>query len=92
MLPLPANNHPDTILTYFACWLIGACAVPLNMTEDDSRIEYILGRLRLHTYSLQIRIYSANTAFTKNVLEMDSHQNNSSFYSSIRAQEPTEIS
>ncbi len=36
------HNHPDTILAYFACWLIGACAVPLNMSEDDARLSYIL--------------------------------------------------
>ncbi|MDZ4746298.1 MAG: class I adenylate-forming enzyme family protein [bacterium] len=36
------HNHPDTILAYFACWLLGACAVPLNMSEDDARLTYIL--------------------------------------------------
>ncbi|MBK9249635.1 MAG: acyl--CoA ligase [Ignavibacteria bacterium] len=37
-----AHNHPDSIVQYFAAWLIGACIVPLNMTEDDSRLQYIL--------------------------------------------------
>lgn len=37
-----AHNHPDTIIHYFAAWMIGACVVPLNMTEDDNRLEYIL--------------------------------------------------
>lgn len=36
------HNNPNTILAYFACWLIGACAVPLNMSEDDARLAYIL--------------------------------------------------
>jgi long-chain acyl-CoA synthetase len=37
-----AHNHPDTIIQYFAAWMIGACVVPLNMSEDDQRLEYIL--------------------------------------------------
>lgn len=36
------HNHPDTILTYFACWFVGACAVPLNMSEDEGRLTYII--------------------------------------------------
>lgn len=39
---IAGHNHPDTIVAYFACWLLGACAVPLNMTEDDDRIAFIL--------------------------------------------------
>jgi long-chain acyl-CoA synthetase len=37
-----AHNHPDTITQYFAAWMLGACVVPLNMSEDDGRLEYIL--------------------------------------------------
>ncbi len=37
-----AHNHPDTIVQYFACWLLGACVVPLNMSEDSQRHTYIL--------------------------------------------------
>lgn len=37
-----AHNHPDTIVQYFACWISGCCVVPLNMTEEDSRLHYIL--------------------------------------------------
>ncbi len=37
-----AHNHPETIVQYFAAWMIGACVVPLNMTEDDHRLGYIL--------------------------------------------------
>lgn len=39
---IAGHNHPDTIVQMFACWFIGACAVPLNMTEDDQRLGYIL--------------------------------------------------
>lgn len=37
-----AHNHPDTIVQYFAAWSIGACVVPLNMTEENHRLRYIL--------------------------------------------------
>lgn len=36
------HNHPDVIAFYFACWLLGVTAVPINMNEDDTRIAYIL--------------------------------------------------
>lgn len=37
-----AYNHSDTVILYFACWLIGAAVAPQNVTEDDLRIAYIL--------------------------------------------------
>lgn len=37
-----AHNHHDTIVQYFAAWVLGACVVPLNMSEEDSRLRYIL--------------------------------------------------
>jgi len=35
-------NHPDLIITYISAWKNGLCIVPLNMGEDDNRLEYIL--------------------------------------------------
>src|SRR5258707_2352709 len=35
-------NHADTVILYFACWKIGATLAPQNVTEDDSRIAFIL--------------------------------------------------
>ncbi len=35
-------NHVDTVIIYFACWLIGARVAPQNVTEDDRRIAFIL--------------------------------------------------
>lgn len=35
-------NHPDTVIQYFAAWLIGAVVVPINVGEDDKRIGFIL--------------------------------------------------
>lgn len=37
-----AHNHPDTVVQYFAIWFIGATLVPVNATEDDERIRFIL--------------------------------------------------
>jgi long-chain acyl-CoA synthetase len=37
-----AYNHLDTVILYFACWLIGAAVAPQNVTEDDARIAFIL--------------------------------------------------
>ena len=37
-----ADNHIDTVLIYFACWIIGAAAAPQNVAEDDRRIAFIL--------------------------------------------------
>jgi long-chain acyl-CoA synthetase len=35
-------NHADTVVIYFACWKLGATLAPQNVTEDDSRIAFIL--------------------------------------------------
>ncbi len=37
-----AYNHADTVIQYLACWCLGAVVVPVNVGEDDRRIEYIL--------------------------------------------------
>ncbi|MCC6804716.1 MAG: acyl--CoA ligase [Anaerolineae bacterium] len=37
-----AYNHIDTVIIYFACWLIGAAVAPQNVAEDDRRIAFIL--------------------------------------------------
>ncbi len=37
-----AYNHVDTVLIYFACWVIGAAVAPQNVGEDDRRIGFIL--------------------------------------------------
>lgn len=36
------GNSPDTVLLYVACWFLGVTVVPINLTEDDERIAYIL--------------------------------------------------
>ncbi|MDP4199344.1 MAG: class I adenylate-forming enzyme family protein [Bacteroidota bacterium] len=37
-----SHNHSDTVLQYFAAWLMGVCVVPVSLSEDDHRIRYIL--------------------------------------------------
>ena len=37
-----AYNHSDTVILYFACWLIGAGVAPQNVSEDDKQIAFIL--------------------------------------------------
>ena len=37
-----SHNHSDTVIQYFAAWLMGACVVPVSLSEDDHRIQFIL--------------------------------------------------
>jgi acyl-CoA synthetase (AMP-forming)/AMP-acid ligase II len=41
-----SHNHSDTVIQYFASWLMGACIVPVSISEDDYRIHYILENSR----------------------------------------------
>jgi long-chain acyl-CoA synthetase len=35
-------NHADTLVVLYAAWASGMMAVPLNLKEDDARLEYIM--------------------------------------------------
>ena len=37
-----SHNHADSVVIYFACWVIGAAVAPQNVAEDDRRIAFIL--------------------------------------------------
>jgi len=37
-----SHNHWHTVVQYFAAWFCGLVVVPVNISEDDQRIEYIL--------------------------------------------------
>lgn len=37
-----SHNHCDTVMLYFACWSIGAVVVPINVSEEPNRVQYIL--------------------------------------------------
>lgn len=37
-----ASNHPATVLSSFAAWRLGLTVVPINVSEEDARIRYIV--------------------------------------------------
>ena len=37
-----SHNHINTVIQYFAAWSMGVTVVPLNISEEPDRIEYIL--------------------------------------------------
>ena len=37
-----SHNHADTVVHYYAAWLMGVCVVPVSLSEDDNRVTYIL--------------------------------------------------
>ena len=41
-----AHNHWETVVQYFAVWMLGGTVVPINVGEDDERITYILNNSR----------------------------------------------
>ncbi len=89
---IASHNHPDTILGYFACWLLGACAVPLNMSEDDQRLAYILthcdASLVLCRSCYADRITTALQGAYLPMIDMDSDGADPQFYADVRASEP----
>lgn len=93
---IAGHNHPDTILQYFACWMIGACAVPLNMTEDDARLSYILSasktRIVFCRSEYRNRVVAAlgacNLEHAVQILEVDTDSADPEFYATVRACNP----
>ena len=92
---IAGHNHPDTILQYFACWSIGACAVPLNMTEDDQRLRFIISdtgaRLAFvrSEYLDRIRACADSSVLT---IDVDSDATDPTWYRRIRETEPIDLS
>ena len=37
-----SHNHSDTVLLYFACWAVGLVVVPINVSEEAGRVDFIL--------------------------------------------------
>lgn len=37
-----SHNHADTVLLYFACWAVGLVVVPINVSEEPGRVDFIL--------------------------------------------------
>jgi acyl-CoA synthetase (AMP-forming)/AMP-acid ligase II len=90
---IAGHNHPDTIMAYFACWLMGACAVPLNMTEDDERLAYIIdksgSRLLLYRtdYSSRVQNIVASTNGPQ-LINVDTDSTTSTFAEAVNSQAP----
>lgn len=91
---IAGHNHPDTILSYFACWLLGACAVPLNMSEDDARLSYIITNcgaeliLCRSTYRERLR-ETVGLPETITMIEVDTEDAaDPTFYAALRERAP----
>jgi len=88
------HNHPDTIMAYFACWFLGACAVPLNMLEDDGRLQFIIensnATLVLCRTEYLARIESVRGLSTAEVIDVDTDAADPQFYSDLRSLSPME--
>ncbi len=41
------GNSPETVLLYLGAWLAGITVVPINLTEDDERLSFILDNARV---------------------------------------------
>jgi len=37
-----SSNHYNSVIFYYACWTLGAVAVPVNVNEEPDRIDYII--------------------------------------------------
>lgn len=89
---IAGHNHPDTINQYFACWMIGACAVPLNMTEDDSRLAYIMGasgaRLAFVRSDYAERVATLRPDSLRTVVDVDTDTADPTYYRALRALDP----
>lgn len=89
---LAGHNHPDTVLAYFACWLMGACAVPLNMTEDEGRLSYIVQncgtKVVLCRSEYRSRVLTACGDSDIAIIDVDTDTTDPAFYATVRACEP----
>lgn len=91
---IAAHNHADTILQYFACWSIGACAVPLNMTEDDARLAYILEDSRSRSVFVRSDYVDRITAIAPDGADrivVDTDADDPAFYRAVRGFDPIDL-
>lgn len=72
-----AHNHPIPILLCFACWKIGAVIAPQNVSEDDTRIGFILHNaecrvlLAMVPYAERARAIEAQVPGLQKVVTLD---------------------
>lgn len=91
---IAGHNHADTILQYFACWSMGACAVPLNMTEDDARLAFILQDSESRCvfvrsdYAERVRAIAPDGA---DLIVVDTDAADPTFYADVREHAPYDL-
>ncbi len=62
-----SHNHADTVVQYFAAWLMGVCVVPVSLSEDDNRIKYILENSEAKLIFLRKDYYERVTPIIQNI-------------------------
>lgn len=91
---IAGHNHPDTVLAYFACWLLGACAVPINLSEDDSRLSYIIKQCGANVALVRSeyldRVRERSQGVELAIVEVDTDQADPDFYRKVRDLQPLE--
>ncbi len=95
-LATASHNHYDTIVVYVACWCLGACVVPLNMTEDNNRLEYILqsseATLLVCRQEYVERLRQCDVPDTMKWLQLESDQEENDVFSLAHSAAPIELS
>ncbi|MFT7144692.1 MAG: long-chain acyl-CoA synthetase [Alphaproteobacteria bacterium] len=72
-----AYNHSDTVALMFACWMVGACYVPINVGEDDERLLFIHNNAQVKImfvmpeYTARITALKSKFDTVKNYLQMN---------------------
>ncbi len=96
-----SHNHADTVIQYFAAWLLGACVVPVSLSEDDNRIAYILENSKAKLafvraeYTERILNIAAQTPALKSVFicgEHEPREGTKSFEQALEQSDPFFIS
>jgi long-chain acyl-CoA synthetase len=62
-----ATNHWQTVVQYFAAWTLGLVVVPLNLGEDDRRLQFILKNAEVK----HLFVHEAHEDRLRNVLQSD---------------------
>jgi long-chain acyl-CoA synthetase len=71
-----AHNDGETVVAYLAIWALGACVVPVNMTEDAERRRFIVGHaearllLALDDYLSEAHELARQIPVVRSVLEL----------------------
>lgn len=79
-----STNHYNSVIFYLSCWTLGAVAVPVNVNEEISRIEYIVKNAGVKYIFSSIKnnekLKSIKSVFIKNFEDINySEQNTFNF-------------